>query len=148
LVNTVVLSVELQTPSDPSVLSLTLPLGFPCSVQWLGANILICISKALAEPLRRHPYQAPVMEHFLASAIVTEFDGYIWDGSPGGTVSGWPFLQSLLCSLSLYFLLCILFFLLRSTETSTFWSSSFLSVIWSVSCILGILSFVLISTYQ
>jgi len=83
------------------------PLGSPCSVWWLAATTLICISKAVAEPLRRHPYQAPVSKHFLASATVTEFGGCIWDGSPGGAVSGWPFLQSLLHSLSLYFLLWV-----------------------------------------
>jgi hypothetical protein len=36
---------------------------------------------ALAEPLRRHPYQALVSMHFLASAIVSGFGVYIWDGS-------------------------------------------------------------------
>jgi hypothetical protein len=35
----------------------------------------------------------------------------------------------------------ILFPLLRRTEASTLWSSFFLSFIWSVSCILGFLSF-------
>jgi hypothetical protein len=29
---------------------------------------------------------------FLAYAIVFGFSGCIWDGSPGGTVSGWSFL--------------------------------------------------------
>ena len=33
------------------------------------------------------------------------FGGCIWDGSLGGAVSGWPFLQSLLHTLSLYLLL-------------------------------------------
>jgi hypothetical protein len=35
----------------------------------------------------------------------------------------------------------ILFPLLRRTETFTLWSSFFLRFIWSVSCVLGILSF-------
>jgi len=87
---------ELQTPSLLSVLSLTPPPGSLCSDRFLGASILICIGKTLAKPLRRHPDQAPVSKHFLASAIVTEFGSCIWDGSLGGTVSGWPFLQSLL----------------------------------------------------
>jgi len=52
------------------------------------------------EPLRRQLYQAPVSKHFLASAIVTGFGGCIWDGSPGGAVSRWPFLQSLIHSSS------------------------------------------------
>jgi hypothetical protein len=30
---------ELQTPSAPSVLSLTPPSGTPCSVHWLAASI-------------------------------------------------------------------------------------------------------------
>ncbi|KRX11800.1 hypothetical protein T07_8521 [Trichinella nelsoni] len=54
----------LQTPSAPSVLSLTPPLGTPHSVQWLAA---------LAEPLRRQLYQAAVSKHFLASTIVSGF---------------------------------------------------------------------------
>jgi hypothetical protein len=68
-------------PSAPSVLSRTPPLGPPCSV-----CIHIYISEALAEPLRRRPYQAPVSKHFLTSAIVSGFGGCIWDGSPGGSV--------------------------------------------------------------
>jgi hypothetical protein len=43
LVDTVVLPLELQTPSAPSVLSLTPPLGTPCSVQWLAVSIHLCI---------------------------------------------------------------------------------------------------------
>ena len=39
MVNNVVLPMELQTPSVPSVLSLTPPLGFPCSVQWLDMTL-------------------------------------------------------------------------------------------------------------
>jgi len=74
--------------SAPPVLSLTPPLGSLFSVRWLTASILTCISKALADPLRRHPYQAPVSKHFLASAIVTGFGGCIWDGYPGWAVSG------------------------------------------------------------
>ena len=93
-----------KAPSAPSVLPLTPPLGSLCSVQWLTVSIWICIGQDLAEPLRRQLYQAPVSKHFLASAIVSGFGVCMWDGSPGGAVSGWPFLQSLLYSLSLYFL--------------------------------------------
>jgi hypothetical protein len=64
-----------------------------------------CIGQALAQPLRRQLYQAPVSMHFLASAIVSGFGVCIWDGSPGGAVYGGSFLQSLLPILSLYFLL-------------------------------------------
>jgi hypothetical protein len=46
------------------------------------------ISQALAEPLRRQLYQAPVNKLLLASAIVSGFGGLLWDGSPDGTVSG------------------------------------------------------------
>ena len=35
---------------------------------------------------------------------VSAFGDYIWLGSPGGAVSGWPFLQSLLHTLSQNFL--------------------------------------------
>jgi len=54
------------------------------------------------EPLMRHSYQASVSKHFLASATVTWFGGCIWDGSPDGAVSGWPFLQSVLYTLSYF----------------------------------------------
>jgi uncharacterized membrane protein YczE len=43
----------LKTPSTPSYLSLTLPLGTSYSVQWLTVSIHFCICQALAEPLRR-----------------------------------------------------------------------------------------------
>jgi hypothetical protein len=48
------------------------------------------------ESLRRQLYQAPVIKHLLASTKVSGFGGCIWDGSPSGVVSGWPFLQFLL----------------------------------------------------
>ena len=65
------LSMGLQTPSTPLVPSLTSLLGTPHSVQWLAASILLCICQALAEPLRRQLYQAPVSKYFLASTIVS-----------------------------------------------------------------------------
>jgi hypothetical protein len=73
----------------------------------LAVSICLCICKALAWPLRRQPYQAPFSKHFLASEIVSGFGNCIWDKSPGGTVSGWPFLQSLLYTLSPYLLLWV-----------------------------------------
>jgi len=88
----VVVLMGLQTPSAPSVFSLTPPLGSLCSVWWLAASILASVSKALAESLWRHPYQVSVSKHFLSSAIVTGFSGCMWDGSPCGAVSGWSFL--------------------------------------------------------
>ena len=96
---------RLQTSSTTSVLSLTPLLGTPCSVQWLAANINLCICKALEEPLRRQPYQAPFRIDFLASTIMSGFSNCIWDRSPGRTASGWPFLQFLLYTLSPYLLL-------------------------------------------
>jgi hypothetical protein len=108
----------MQSPSAPSVLSVNPPLGTPCSVQWLYASIPTCIFQALTEPLRRHClYQ----QKLLGIQIVSGFTVCIWHGSPGGAVSGWPFLQSLLHTLSLYclyflFLLvlfCIVFVFLK-----------------------------------
>jgi hypothetical protein len=66
------------------------------SVQWLALSFLLCICKALAEPLRRQPYQGSISKHFLASTIVSRFGDYIWDRSSSGAVSEWSFLQSLL----------------------------------------------------
>jgi hypothetical protein len=82
-----------QTPSASLFLSLTPPLGTPCLVQRLAESIHPCICQALAEPLRRQLYQASVSKHLLASTIVSGFGDCIWDGAPGGTISGWPFLQ-------------------------------------------------------
>ena len=58
----------LQTPSAPWVLSLAPSLGTLCSVQWMAVSIHFCICQALAEPLRRQLYQAPVSRLLLASA--------------------------------------------------------------------------------
>jgi hypothetical protein len=99
LADIVVLPMELQHPPPtlvPSVLSLAPPLGTLHSVQWLAESIHLCICKALAGPLRRQSHQAPFSVHFLASTIVSGFGNCIWDEAPGGTVSGWPFLQPLL----------------------------------------------------
>jgi hypothetical protein len=63
-VDIVALLMGLQTSSAPSVLSLTPPLGTPCSVQWLAVSICLCICQTLAKPLRRQLYQAPVSMHF------------------------------------------------------------------------------------
>jgi hypothetical protein len=88
VVEIVVLPMGLQTPSAPSVLALTSPLGSLCSVWCLAACICICIGQALAEPLRGQLYQAPVSKHFLASAIVSGFGVCRWGGSLGGAISG------------------------------------------------------------
>jgi len=68
LVDIVVLSRGLQTPSSPSVLFLTPPLGTPLE---LAASILLCI--ALAESLRRQLNRTPVSNHLFASVTVSGF---------------------------------------------------------------------------
>jgi hypothetical protein len=139
LVHNVVPPIGQQTPSAPCVLSLASPLGTLCSVKWFTERFHLFICQALAEPLRRQLYQAPVSKNLLASTIVSGFGDYTWDGSPGVAVFGWPFLQSVLHTLSPS--MGILFPLLRSPEVSIIWSFFFLRFIWSVNCILGIWSF-------
>ena len=101
MVDTAVLIMGLQTTSVPTVLALTSPLVSPHSVQCLAVYICICIGPALRGQLN----WAPVSKHFLASAIVSGFGVFKWDGSLSGAVTGWPSLQFLLHSLSLHFLL-------------------------------------------
>ena len=104
-VNTVAPFMGLQSPSAPSVPSPTLHRGTLCSVQWLPESTHLCICQALAERLGRQPYQASISKHFPASTVASGFGSYIWDGSLGGTVSGWPFFT--LCSiLSLHICSC------------------------------------------
>jgi len=62
----IVVFLGLQTPSAPSVLSLTPPICTPFSFQCLVLSICLCICHVLAVPLRRYLYQAPVNLHFLA----------------------------------------------------------------------------------
>ena len=76
----------------------------PCSVKWLAASICLCICQALAELLRKHPYQAPISKHFLASTIVSGLGASCErDPQVGQSLDGLC-LQSLFHSLSLYFL--------------------------------------------
>jgi hypothetical protein len=56
LVDIVVPPMGLLSPSAPSVLPLTPPLGFLCEIQCLAACTHICIGKALAERLREQLY--------------------------------------------------------------------------------------------
>jgi hypothetical protein len=67
--------------------------------------IHIYIGQVVAELLMGQLYQAAVSKHFLALAIVSGFNVCRWDGSLSGAVSGCPFLQILLHSLSLHFFL-------------------------------------------
>jgi hypothetical protein len=105
LVSNAVLPMGLQSTSAPSVPPIILPLGSPCLVLQLAVSIQSYIGQVLVDPLMGHLYQAPVSKHLLASAIVPGFGVSRCDGSPGGAGSGWPFLQSLLHSLSLHFVL-------------------------------------------
>jgi hypothetical protein len=93
MVDTVASPMWLKTSSAPSVPSPIPSSGTPCSVQW---------------PLRRQPYQALASKHFPVSTILNRFSDCVWDGFPGRAVSGWPFLQSLLPTSSLYFLLWVI----------------------------------------
>ena len=43
-------------------------------------SIHFCIFQALAEPLKRQLYQAPVHNFLLSYAIVSGFRGCLWDG--------------------------------------------------------------------
>jgi hypothetical protein len=96
LVDIVVLSMELQTPFSSFSPFFNSSLGVSPPVRWLAVSIHICICEALVEPLRRQLYRVPVSKQFLASPIESPFDGCIWDGSPGGAVSGWPFRKGIL----------------------------------------------------
>jgi hypothetical protein len=60
LVHIVVPPRKLQISSAPWVLSLVPSLGTLCSVQWMILSIHFCICQALAEPLMRQLYQAPI----------------------------------------------------------------------------------------
>jgi hypothetical protein len=105
LVDIVVLSVGLQTPLAPSVLPLTPSIGILMLSRWLTLCICICIGQALAQSIRGQLYQSPVIKYFLTSTKVSKFGIGRWNGSLGVTVSEWPFLQSLLHSLSPHCLL-------------------------------------------
>ena len=99
LVHIVLPPMGLQTLSAPLVLSLAPPFETLCLVQWLPVSINFCICQALAEPLRRQVYQAPVSQHLLASIIVSGFGNCTQDGLPGGFPLGGLFfnLSSTLC---------------------------------------------------
>jgi hypothetical protein len=88
LVHIVVAPIGLQTPSASWVLSLAPSLVTLCSVQWMTVSIHFYICQALAGPLRRQLYQAPVSKILLVSGLVSGFGGCLWDGSLGGAVSG------------------------------------------------------------
>ena len=88
-IHIVVFPMWLQTSSSPWVLYLAPSLGTFCSVQWMAVSIHLCICQVLEMRLRRQLYQAPVSKILLASTIVSGFGDCLWDGSPGGAISGW-----------------------------------------------------------
>ena len=94
----------LQTPSAPSVLSLTPPLGNPVLspvVGWEHLPVYVSDSDIASQETT---ITSSCQQYFFPSAIVSGFCVCIWDGSPSRAVSGWPFLQSLLHTPSPYFL--------------------------------------------
>jgi len=127
----------------PSILSLTPPMGTPCSVRWLAASIHLCICHALAEPLRRQLYQAPVSMHFLASAILSGFGGCMYMEWIPRWGSLWMDFPSVSAPnfIPVSSPMSILLPLLRRIEASPPLLSLFLSFTWAVDYILGNLSF-------
>jgi hypothetical protein len=94
--------------------SLTPPSGTPHSDPWLATIICLCICQALADPLKRELYQAPVSKHFLASPTVSGFSVCMWDGSSCGAVSD-----------GLSFGLCSTLFSSISFKQKQFWVNNF-----------------------
>jgi hypothetical protein len=84
----------LQAPLAPWVLSLAPPLGTLCSLQLMAVSIHLCICQALADPLRGTAISGSCQQALVGIIIVSGFGNCIWDGSPSGTVTGWPFLQN------------------------------------------------------
>jgi hypothetical protein len=116
LVDIVVLPMGLQTPSTPSFLYQTPPLGTPHSLQWLALSIC----KALAGPLRRQQYQTPFSKYFLASTIVSVWWLYLgWIPRLDSLWMAFPSVSSLY-SVSIFVPVSILFPFLKRTETPTF----------------------------
>ena len=76
----IVLPMGLQSPSAPSVLPLTPPLGSPGSVWWLPVSIRNCIGQVRIGVLVEQPYQVPVSKHFLAPAIVFVLRAHVQGG--------------------------------------------------------------------
>ena len=117
----------LQTISAPWVLSLSPSLETLCLIQWMIVSIHFCICQALAEPLSRQTYQAPVSRLLLASAIVSGFGGWMTHKPPQveQSLDGHSFsFCSELCLCNSFH--GILFPLLRRIQS--FWANIHLSV--------------------
>jgi hypothetical protein len=98
----IVLPIELQSPSSPSVTSLAFPLESLGSVQWLVMNICNVLVRCW-QNLSGNSHTR-LLSANASFASVLGFGVYRWNGSLGGAVSGWPFLQPLINFLSLSFL--------------------------------------------
>ena len=118
------------------------PIGDPMLCPMVG-----CEYHPLCLPPLRDSYIRLLSACAWHPTIVSGFGDYICDGSPGEAVSGWPFLQSMLHTLSPHVFLWVFCSLLLRTKSPTLWSSV-LSFMWSVTCILRIRDFGLISVYQ
>jgi hypothetical protein len=95
LVDIIVLPMELQIPFSYFI---PFPNSFIVShvlCPMVGSSVCIYIGQALAKPLGRQLYQAPVSKCFLASGIMSGFCSLQVRWIPRW-VSPWPFLQSLL----------------------------------------------------
>ena len=105
MVDIVVLFMGLQIPSTPSVLFLTPPFGDPVLSPMVGCEQPPLYLPGSGRANQDTAISASCQEALLGIPNIVWFGDYIWDGSPGGAVSGWPFFQSLLHTLSPYFLL-------------------------------------------
>jgi hypothetical protein len=92
LIDIVVLPLGLQTTATPSVRTLTPLLGTLRLVQWLAANVNLCICKGSGRSSQETAIAGSFQHEVLDSTIVSGFGNCIWNESPDGTVSGWPFL--------------------------------------------------------
>jgi hypothetical protein len=136
---------ELQTPSDPWVLSLAPSLGTLCSVQWVAVNIHLCICEALAEPLRRQLYQQALVG--IRNSVWVWWLYMGWIPQVGQSLDGHSFSLCSTCCLCNSFHGCFVP-LSKRIEVSTLWSSFFLSFMCFMNCILGIPSYFLIHGFS
>jgi hypothetical protein len=94
----------LQTPSAPSVFPLIPPLGSLCSVQLLAASIWCQYLSGYG----RDSLETAIAGCCQQALLGISNSGWVWclymGRSPDGAVSGWSFLQSLLHTLTPYFL--------------------------------------------
>ena len=142
MVDIVVLPMGLQTPSTPSVLSLTPLLGTLPSVQWLAVNIHLCICKALQGLSGdSHIRLLSACTSWHPQQCLGLISVYGMNPQVGQSLGGLSF--SLCSTIYLHICSCEYFvLLLRRIEAPTLWSAFLLNFRWSVNCILVIWSFV------